>query len=108
MFFKNLSAMARFNADKMGKTDVARGDSMLVGLNCFEPGQEHTLHAHAGQDKLYYVLQGSASVVIGDEEHRLEAGDAAFAPSEVPHSMRNRSASRLIVMAVLAPPPTLK
>ncbi len=105
MFLKNVARMARFNADKMGKVDVARGDAMFAGLNCFEPGQEHALHSHAGQDKLYFVLEGSARVVVGDQEQTLEAGDAAFAASGVPHSMRNTGKARLIVMAVLAPPP---
>ena len=81
---------------------------MFVGLNCFEPGQEHALHSHAGQDKLYVVLQGTALVEVGSETRTLVAGDAAFAASAVPHSIRNVGASRLIVMAVLAPPPGRK
>lgn len=76
------------------------------GLNCFEPDQEHAAHTHAGQDKLYVILTGDAEVQIAEESALLSAGDAAFAPSGVVHSIRNVSGSeRLIVMAVLAPPP---
>ncbi len=106
MFIKNVASLAKFNADKMGKSDLCKGDSLFAGLNSFEPGQEHALHSHAGQDKLYYVLEGSGVAKIGDEEQAVTAGDAAFAPSGVPHSMKNTGTTRLIVMAILAPPPT--
>jgi len=89
----------------MTKTTLAHGASLFAGLNCFEPGQEHGLHTHEGQDKLYVVLEGAGVVQIGDSSERLEAGDAAFAPSGVHHAIRNPGPERLVVMAVLAPPP---
>ena len=36
---------AVFDAQKMGKSTLFRSERMLVGLNAFEPGQEHALHA---------------------------------------------------------------
>src|SRR5579863_1304769 len=105
MLAKNVSSLARFRPDKMGKTTVVQGDSMFAGLNCFEPGQEHAPHAHQGQDKLYVILEGTCIVTIGGETDHLSAGDAAFAPSGVIHSIRNPGPGRLIVTAVLAPPP---
>jgi quercetin dioxygenase-like cupin family protein len=106
MFIRNVLSFAKFSAGKMGKSDLVRGESLFAGLNCFEPGQEHALHSHAGQDKLYLILEGTGQVRIGDEEQTLSAGDAAFAPSGVPHSMRNTDAGRLVVLAILAPPPS--
>jgi mannose-6-phosphate isomerase-like protein (cupin superfamily) len=41
----------------------------------------------------------------GDEAEVLSARDAAFAPAGVVHSIRNPGPNRLVVMAVLAPPP---
>ena len=101
MFIPKLSERVNFSAEKMGKVDLAHGESMFVGLNCFEPGQEHALHAHAGQDKLYVVLEGEAEIRIGDEEQLLAAGGAAFAAAAVPHSIRNPGQGKLIVLAVL-------
>ena len=49
---------AVFNAEKMGKTTLFESERILVGLNAFEPGQEHKLHAHEGMDKVYHVLSG--------------------------------------------------
>jgi quercetin dioxygenase-like cupin family protein len=106
MFIKRVASLAKFAPDKMGKSNVARGDSLFVGLNCFEPGQQHEPHAHKGQDKLYIVLEGTGMVQVGEQTELLSAGDVAFAPSGVIHSIRNTGPLRLVVMAVLAPPPT--
>jgi quercetin dioxygenase-like cupin family protein len=105
MFLKQIAGLAKFTPDKMGKSTLAQGDFIFAGLNTFEPGQEHAPHKHEGQDKLYVVLQGTGDVRIGDEEELLTAGDAAFAPSGVLHAIRNSGTERLIVMAILSPPP---
>ena len=105
MFLKNVVSLAAFSTEKMTKSTLAKGDSLFAGLNAFEPGQEHALHAHAGQDKLYFVLEGSGIVQVGEETQLLSAGDAALAPSGVLHSIHNPGPGRLVVMAILAPPP---
>src|ERR1043166_6133238 len=101
MFLSNIASHAQFSPEKMGKVTLATGASMMAGLNCFEPGQEHKLHAHAGQDKLYVVLEGTGEATVGGETQVLGPGDAAFAPADVPHGMKNTGAGRLIVMTVL-------
>jgi len=105
MMVKRLTDLAQFSPEKMGKVDIVCGETLFVGLNCFEPGQEHAAHAHPGQDKLYVVLEGEAEIQVGDEKSAVSAGAAAFAPSGVLHSIRNTGANRLVVLAVLAPPP---
>jgi quercetin dioxygenase-like cupin family protein len=105
MFIKQVASLARFTPDRMAKTTLVEGNYLFAGLNSFEPGQEHAPHAHEGQDKLYFVLQGSGFVQVGDETETLSAGDAAFAASGVLHSIRNPGPERLVVMAILGPPP---
>jgi mannose-6-phosphate isomerase-like protein (cupin superfamily) len=45
-------------------------------------------------------------VGIGEEQQTLAAGDGAFAASNVPHSVKNPGPGRLVILAVLAPPPS--
>ena len=89
----------------MGKADLVRGEFLFAGLNCFEPGQQHEPHAHPGQDKMYFLLEGSGLVQIGEQQEELAAGDIAFAPAGVMHSIRNTGSGRLVVLAVLGPAP---
>ncbi len=105
-FAKNVAGLAKSRAAKMGKSDVFRGEFCFAGLNAFEPGQEHAPHAHAGQDKIYVVLEGIVGTVqIGEEVETLTVGDAGFAASGVMHSIRNPGPGRLVVLAVLSPAP---
>ena len=71
-----------------------QGELLFVGLNSFEPGQEHATHIHSGQDKLYFVLEGSGVVRIGEDTALLNVGDAAFAPSGTVHSIQNPAPDR--------------
>jgi quercetin dioxygenase-like cupin family protein len=105
VFVKRAASLAKFSPEKMTKATLAHGESLFAGLNSFEPGQEHALHSHEGQEKLYLVLEGSAMVRIGEQTEHLTAGDAASAPSGVIHSIRNPGPERLVVVVVLAPPP---
>jgi mannose-6-phosphate isomerase-like protein (cupin superfamily) len=96
---------ASFRADKMGKATLFASDRVLVGLNCFEPGQEHALHAHGGQDKIYHVVAGRGVCLLDGREIALAAGAMLVAPEGVPHGIRNTGSERLVVLAILAPAP---
>jgi quercetin dioxygenase-like cupin family protein len=96
---------AVYAAGKMGKTTIFESPRLLVGLNAFEPGQEHALHAHAGQDKVYHVLEGDGLFLLEGRELPMTQGDLLVAPEGVAHGVRNTGAQRLLVLAVLAPAP---
>ena len=105
MIVTDAASRAVFRADKMGKADLAASEHLFAGLNSFEPGQEHQLHTHEGQDKLYFVLAGEGSVRVGQTESRIRAGDLVLARSGEEHALSNPGPDRLVVMVVMAPPP---
>jgi mannose-6-phosphate isomerase-like protein (cupin superfamily) len=96
---------AVYSATKMGKTTLFESVRLLVGVNAFEPGQAHALHAHAGMDKVYSVVEGEGVFLLEDRELPMRAGDLLIAPEGVPHGVRNTGAGRLLVLAILAPAP---
>ena len=96
---------AEWRAEKMGKATLFQSPRLLVGLNAFEPGQEHALHAHAGMDKVYHVLEGDGVFLLKDRELPMKAGELLVAPEGVPHGVRNTGKGRLLVLLVLAPAP---
>ena len=96
---------AQFSNDKMGKVTLFASDHMLVGLNCFEPGQEHALHGHAEMDKVYSVVKGTGSFLLEGSEQAMEPGMLLVAPAGIPHGIRNTSSERLVVLAILGPGP---
>ena len=97
--------LAVFSPEKMGKATIFLSDRLLVGLNCFEPGQEHRLHTHEGMDKVYHVLTGRGRFVLEGRELDMEAGMMLVAPEGIGHGIRNTGDERMVVLAILAPAP---
>jgi quercetin dioxygenase-like cupin family protein len=97
--------LAEWRPDKMGKSTIFQSPRLLVGLNGFEPGQSHALHAHAGMDKVYYVIEGEGVFLLDGRELQMRTGDLLVAPEGVPHGVMNTGTARLLVLAVLAPAP---
>jgi quercetin dioxygenase-like cupin family protein len=96
-------ALARTQPDKMAKVDLAASPRLVCGLNCFEPGQTQKAHAHAGADKLYYVLEGSGEFSVGAEKRVLTPGQLLHVPQGLDHGVVNTGAGRLSVLIVIAP-----
>ena len=96
---------AVYVAAKMGKATLFESPRVLIGVNAFEPGQEHALHAHEGQDKVYQVIEGDGVFLLEGRELAMKAGDLLVAPEGVAHGVRNTGTGRLLVLAILAPAP---
>lgn len=96
---------AVYQDDKMGKATLFRSERVLLGLNGFEPGQQHDLHSHAGMDKVYQVLEGEGVYLTDAGEQPITAGMTMVAPEGVAHGLRNTGDGRLLVLAILTPAP---
>ncbi|GLQ27089.1 cupin domain-containing protein [Sulfitobacter pacificus] len=76
------------------------------------PGSASSVkHWHAREDEMIYMLEGIATVLEGDEEHQLTAGDAATfkAGTAVGHCVQNRSDQpvRYLVIGTRSPADTV-
>ena len=60
------------------------GQYTLVEITA-PPGLEAPLHVHHTEDEGFYVLEGSVTVMVGDETVELAAGEHAFGPRNIPH-----------------------
>ncbi|HJW91833.1 MAG TPA: cupin domain-containing protein [Anaerolineales bacterium] len=104
-YFKDFRQFAGFNPEKFFKSTLFQSQSLLLGLNCFEPGQVQEAHTHADQDKFYFVLDGEGEFSVGAVQHRLATGQMAWAPAGEPHGVRNTGLQRLVVLVGIAPAP---
>lgn len=99
-YFTTIAGRASFGAGKFTKADLARGEHLLAGLNCFEPGQSQPVHAHAGADKFYLVLEGKARFRVGEEEGDAGPGTLVWAPAGVPHGVLAAHERSVILVAM--------
>ena len=103
-YFTTPALLATFRSDKGAKLDLARGATMLVGLNCFEPGQSQGVHSHGGADKFYFIISGNARMSVGDAVQDAGPGTMVWAPAGVPHGVE-RAHERTVMLVGIAPPP---
>ena len=91
--------------EKFFKSTLFRTDTLLLGLNCLSAGQVQQPHAHAGQDKFYYVIEGTGRFWIGEQRHSAVVGDVVWAPAGVEHGVENDGEDTLTLLVGIAPAP---
>jgi mannose-6-phosphate isomerase-like protein (cupin superfamily) len=105
---KNVFAEARFALEKMQKTSLYETPNFFCDVYGLEPGQEQKPHAHDDADKMYYVLDGRGTFLVGTEERELSANEIVLAPAGAPHGVRNTSNARLTLLVFMTPNPNFK
>jgi len=100
-----LAQKRKFSPEKMTKVGLFDTDRLFCDLYCFEPGQSQSVHAHAGSDKVYLVLEGTGEFSVGGETASLAAGEAVLAPAGADHGVTNPGPNRLIVYVFMTPKP---
>lgn len=91
--------------EKFFKTTLWEGDHIMVGLNCLEPNQTQSVHAHQGADKFYLVLEGEGKFTVGDQARSAAAGALVVAPAGIAHGVTNVGSERLSLLVAIAPGP---
>jgi hypothetical protein len=77
--------------------------SLTAGVAEVEPGAPDRTFMHRHDpDELYYVLGGTGSVVVGDEEFQVATGSTVFVPGGAWHSARNTGDDVLRILYVFA------
>ena len=104
-FFKNALAAAAFSPEKMKKVNLFDTERLFCDVYGLNPGQEQSAHAHAGSDKVYFVLDGIGRFRVGGEDREAGTGEVVLAPAGAPHAVRNSGPGRLVLLVVMAPKP---
>lgn len=94
--------------EKFYKTTLFQSGALLLGLNCLETGQIQAVHRHAGQDKFYYVVEGTGKFTLGADCFDASSGAVIWAPADVDHGVENHGPDRLVLLVGIAPAPAAR
>ena len=101
----DLSSQRRFRPEKMQKVPVFESGKFFFDQYCLMPGQFQKVHRHALEDKVYLVLEGLATITIGEEQASLSTGQAIIARAGIDHGVQNDSDERVVLLVCMAPRP---
>ncbi len=60
-------------------------------------------HIHSREDEIFYVLEGTYELHVGDERRTVSAGASAILPCNIPHGFRNVAPTPSRLLFVIAP-----
>jgi glyoxylate utilization-related uncharacterized protein len=61
----------------------------VFGVAVFPEGATAGLHSHIGDEEFFYVLSGSASIVVDGEQRRISKGDIVLTRDGSSHEVRD-------------------
>jgi len=64
------------------------------------PRQRGRIHAHGRQEEVYFVLEGTLTLLIEGDEHVLERGELVRVAPAVRRQLVNRGPGRLVLLAL--------
>jgi mannose-6-phosphate isomerase-like protein (cupin superfamily) len=82
--------------------DLARNQSLAEAR--VAPGSETVEHFHRTSEEIYYFLEGSGRMRLGDATAAVEAGEAVVIPPGTRHKVWNAGAEPLVFLCCCSPP----
>ncbi len=67
------------------------------------PGWGPPRHIHSREDEIFYILDGSYELHVGEERRIVSAGASAILPRNIPHGFRNVSSTPSRLVFVITP-----
>jgi quercetin dioxygenase-like cupin family protein len=58
----------------------------VIGMAALEAQLHYTIHRHAPAE-IYHVLEGTATIYVGDDAYRVGPGDTVYVPAWAPHGI---------------------
>lgn len=98
-----VSDLIEYADDRRVRKKLFFSQDIVSELVCYEPGQDTVPHRHPRQDEIFYVVEGSGTIVVGDEEIAARTGTSVFTPANVEHSIRADRDSRFVILFFKGP-----
>ncbi|WP_254763937.1 cupin domain-containing protein [Natrinema marinum] len=81
-------------------------DDILVKAFALGPGAELEAHDHAESTNVFHVLEGTVTVLQGENSERVDAPGVVHHERGVDHGARNETDERVVFTASLCPLPS--
>ncbi|MAF37094.1 hypothetical protein CL622_08325 [archaeon] len=69
-------------------------------IYCLKSNQAMNSHVHSDVDQTLYMIKGTGTMTLGEEEKVVNAGDVVFLPQNTKHDLKNTGSENLVVLQV--------
>ncbi len=97
-----IDSLVEFSAAKRIRKKLLGSPKIVAELLCYEPGQSTPIHQHPQQDEIFYVLEGTGKLTLGDEETDIHPKSLILVPAQMRHGLIAAD-SRLVILFFKAP-----
>jgi quercetin dioxygenase-like cupin family protein len=104
----DLHALKGFDHDRRVRKMLFKTDQIWSEIACYEPGQSTPMHAHPREEEAILVLEGTALMTVGGQEHVVPAGSVVQFANNVQHDVRNPGPERCVIMFFKVNPRVLR
>src|SRR5262245_5698751 len=89
-------------SDQLASPRTSSAEHLTTTLAVIQPGGEQRIHSHR-PEQVYFILEGSGLMTVGDEKQRVGPGDCVFIPCDQPHGLKNDGGVTLRYFSAAAP-----
>ncbi|MDZ7797537.1 MAG: cupin domain-containing protein [Candidatus Marinimicrobia bacterium] len=93
------------NPHKVDARNIYQDKNALIVHMLLEPGDALLPHK-TPVDVVFYVLEGTGTVEIGNEKKEVKKDMLVESPKDIPHSWHNTGKGKLRIMVIKIPNPT--
>jgi mannose-6-phosphate isomerase-like protein (cupin superfamily) len=97
-----IEELREFSSEKRIRKKLLNSEKLVIEVVCYEPEQT-TPHPHPKQDEIFYVIEGTGTIMVGNEDVPVEPTSLILVSAQESHGIRAAGDSRLVVMFIKAP-----
>ena len=95
----NLSGEIQYADDSVVSKVILQKETGNLTVFAFDAGQGLSEHT-SPFDAVIEILEGSASVTVGDQTHKLSAGQTLIMPANIPHALDAEERFKMLLIMI--------
>jgi mannose-6-phosphate isomerase-like protein (cupin superfamily) len=72
-------------------------------ISSYLPGAHVAMHLHESKEQIYYFLEGTGLLTLGDEKTVVHPHQFAFIAPHLPHALSNTGVGQLVFLVITTP-----
>lgn len=94
-----MAELVTYQPGQIVSRTLVQNKAVSITLFAFDKGEEISSHESTG-DAMVYILDGSASITVGANVHKLTSGQTIVMPAGIPHALEASEPFKMMLVVV--------